>query len=337
MKRVICAIIFCAGAVLIGSPRLFAAPAPDDYYAPGTAPDHSAGTPASNAASGGTIAGGFSTEGAADAAGAPVIPFLHPVPKDVRNNEYYMESIRLADLAQKSYDEGDYDASATQAAQAAQAARQSDEYAAKLLKIKRANDSLTAARARLDWADGVNAALRYPSAYKQAVGLWDTAGGKYQADDWDGAAADAESALVLLAPFTDAPRLPGTFTVRDWARTKDCLWNIAAMSWAYNDPKKWDILYEANKDILPRPNQPDLVTPGLVLTIPSIKGEIREDMWIEGVEYPAFESGEEAAPPPPVETVPAEAPQAPADDAGDSSDGASDAGADEPAGGEAAQ
>ncbi len=276
---------------------LYAAPAPDKYY-PATGSDPKAATAASEADAPAAPEASAETSAASSTlpppapSGAtvdPVIPFLRPVPKDVRNNEYYMESLRLTDLAQASYDEGNYDTSTNYAVQAAEQARLSDEYAALLLRIKHANDSLTSARGRLDWAEGVNATARYPEPYAQATSLWDSASAKYEAQDWEGAASDADSAFALLASFQEAPRLPGQFTVRAWETTRDCLWNIAAKDWAYKDPFKWTVIYEANKDVLPRANEPDLVTPGLVLTLPSIKGEIREGMWIDGVDYPEFE------------------------------------------------
>jgi nucleoid-associated protein YgaU len=74
--------------------------------------------------------------------------------------------------------------------------------------------------------------------------------------------------------------------VRPWAESKDCLWNIAGRPWVYNDPKKWKVLYDANKSKLPDQNNPDLIHPGMVLDIPSIKGEHRSGMWESGKNYP---------------------------------------------------
>ncbi|MCL2473220.1 MAG: LysM peptidoglycan-binding domain-containing protein, partial [Treponema sp.] len=75
------------------------------------------------------------------------------------------------------------------------------------------------------------------------------------------------------------PPLPAQYTVRPWAASKDCLWNIAGRSWVYNDPRQWKRLYDANKAKMPEPNNPDLIHPGMVLDIPSIKGETRQGMW----------------------------------------------------------
>jgi nucleoid-associated protein YgaU len=80
--------------------------------------------------------------------------------------------------------------------------------------------------------------------------------------------------------------LPGQYTVRPWAVSKDCFWNIAGRSWVYGDPYKWRLLYNANKAKLPDPNNPNLIEPGIVLDIPSLQGETREGPWDANKTYP---------------------------------------------------
>ena len=79
--------------------------------------------------------------------------------------------------------------------------------------------------------------------------------------------------------------LPSQYIVRSWDISKDCFWNIAAQPWVYNDPRKWIVLYSANKSRLPDPDNPDLLPPGLILNIPSINSETREGMWLEERNY----------------------------------------------------
>jgi nucleoid-associated protein YgaU len=79
--------------------------------------------------------------------------------------------------------------------------------------------------------------------------------------------------------------LPATYTVRPWAVSKDCFWNIAGFPWVYGDPHQWRLLYNANKSKLPDPNNPDSLEPGTVLDIPSIKGELRQGAWDSGRTY----------------------------------------------------
>ena len=73
--------------------------------------------------------------------------------------------------------------------------------------------------------------------------------------------------------------LPASYTVQTWDGFKDCFWNIAARPWAYGDPHQWRVLYNANRLKLPEPDNPNLLEPGIILEIPSLRGEIREGAW----------------------------------------------------------
>jgi len=79
--------------------------------------------------------------------------------------------------------------------------------------------------------------------------------------------------------------LPARYAVRSWGVSKDCFWNIAAYPWVYGDPHQWRVLYNANKSKLPDPNNPNLIEPGIVLDIPSIKGETRQGAWDSSKTY----------------------------------------------------
>ena len=213
------------------------------------------------------------------------------VPLGIRNNKYFLESMRFADLAQKTYDDGDYDASSQYSDEAVRYAYLSDEYVRLQLKIKETDDAIAAARKRLDYADSVNAAARYPNEYRQAQGYFSEARSLRAAESWDPAIAAANRVLVALSNIGGMPAdggLPSQYTVRPWSVSKDCLWNIAGRPWVYNDPRKWQILYDANKSKMPEPNNPDLIHPGMVLDIPAIKGESRQGMWDANKTYPAL-------------------------------------------------
>ncbi|MDR2186174.1 MAG: LysM peptidoglycan-binding domain-containing protein [Treponema sp.] len=217
------------------------------------------------------------------------------IPGNIRNNKFYLESIRLTRLAQESYDYGDYDKSTEYAAQALLYAQQSDEYVALQLKIKETNDVIAAARSRFDWAASVGAASRYPGEYSQAQIAYNEALSFRSAEEWDRAIAAAHRVIDLLANVTAAApsvtvplpdgTLPARYTVRTWQIERDCFWNIAGRPWAYGDPTKWRLLYEANKTKLPEPNNPDLIEPGMILDIPSLKGEARQGLWEPGRTY----------------------------------------------------
>lgn len=224
----------------------------------------------------------------ADAA-APVIP------ANIRNNKYYRESLRLTRLARDTYDQGDYDASAAYSMEAMENARLSDEYVALQLKIKAANDAIKAARSRLNWAVSVGAPDRYSAEFTRAQTFYDLAVTERSAEHWDEAVEAANQVLAALAnvqaaspsvpPPAEGKPLPAQYTVRPWAVSRDCFWNIAGQPWAYGDSTRWRLLYEANKSRLPNPDNPDLIHPGMVLDIPGIRGEVRQGMWDPSVSY----------------------------------------------------
>ena len=213
------------------------------------------------------------------------------IPSHIRNNQYYLESLRLTKLAQDTYDYGDYDVSADFAREAIRYARLSDEYVALQLKIKEANDAIAAAKQRLDWAESSGAARQYPHEYGEAQGFYSESLSARAAEEWDEAIAAAHRVVSLLAYIT-APEgiapLPAQYTVRSWTGERDCLWNIAGRPWAYGDPFKWRLIYDANKTKMPQPNNPDLIEPGMVLDIPSVRGETRQGMWDAAKTYGAL-------------------------------------------------
>ncbi|MDR2403630.1 MAG: LysM peptidoglycan-binding domain-containing protein [Spirochaetaceae bacterium] len=219
------------------------------------------------------------------------------VPLNVRNNQYYLESVRLTKLAQESFDYGDYDASSQYAEEAQHYADLSDEYVALQLKIKETNDAIAAARKRLDWAVSIKAADRYPDEMKTAQAAYDEALSERTAKQWDPAIEAAGRVINALAYVREAdapppppraedkPALPAQYTVRPWAVSKDCFWNIAGRAWVYGDSTKWRIIYNANRAKLPNPDNPDLMHPGTILDIPSVQGETRQGMWDSAKTY----------------------------------------------------
>jgi hypothetical protein len=218
------------------------------------------------------------------------------IPQNIRNNQYFQESLRLANLAQLSYNSGEYDASTNYAEESVRYARLSDEYIALQLKIKETNDAIAAAKERLDWALSVGAHTRYPKEYGDGQEYYNASLTFRSAEDWDEAIDSANRVVRILAAVREAvsppeeavsppkeaggpPALPSQYTVRSWSVSRDCLWNIAGRPWVYGDPNQWRLLYNANRSKFPEPNNPDLIHPGMVLDIPSIGGETRQGMW----------------------------------------------------------
>jgi nucleoid-associated protein YgaU len=207
------------------------------------------------------------------------------LPRDIRNNRYFMESIRLRDLAKEAFEYGDYDASANYAVESQRYARLSDEYVALQLKIRETDIAIGAARDRIAWALSRGVDRTYPNQFRDAQGSYDEALSLREQEQWDPAIAAAQKVLYILADSSERLPLPAQYTVRTWQTERDCLWNISGYSWVYADPFQWRRLYEANRAKMPEPNNPDLIHPGTVLDIPSIRGEVRQGMWQAGRSY----------------------------------------------------
>jgi Skp family chaperone for outer membrane proteins len=203
------------------------------------------------------------------------------IPDTIRNNRFYLESLRLTEQAQAAYDEGDYDISSEYAREAIRYAELSDEYVELHLKIKEANDAIAAAEKRIEWAASSGLAKQYPDEYEEAQSGYESSLSARAEENWDGALDSAYKVINVLAfiQSPDSEALPARYTVRAWAVSNDCLWNIAGRPWAYGDPFKWRLIYDANKSKFPQPDNPNLIEPGMVLDIPSSRDEVREGMW----------------------------------------------------------
>uniref|UniRef100_A0A7C3IH78 LysM domain-containing protein n=1 Tax=Gracilinema caldarium TaxID=215591 RepID=A0A7C3IH78_9SPIR len=207
------------------------------------------------------------------------------LPAGVLNNPYYKESLRYKALAEDAFEYGDYDAAATYAAEALKNAQLSDEYIALQLTIKSAKDALASAKTRLDWATGIGADKTYPKQYASAQAYYSEAETALNEERWQDSLAASKKVIDALASVQQLAPLPARYTVRPWAQTKDCFWNISGYAFVYNDPTKWRLLYEKNKAKLRQPDNPNLIHPGLVLEIPSLYGEVRDGMWVSGRAY----------------------------------------------------
>jgi hypothetical protein len=205
------------------------------------------------------------------------------IPDRISNNEFYLRSLELSKLALETYEYGDYDASAGFAQDAIHYAELSDEYVSVQL--------IAEAKRLLTWADNNNIAARFPNNYLEGKTQYENAVEANSNEDWNEAIECAISAIEIFGAFESTGRppvastttatgtLPMQYTVRTWRVEKDCLWTIAGYSWVYGDPFKWRELYNANKDKMPDPANPDLIEPGMVLTIPSLQGESRQGIW----------------------------------------------------------
>ncbi|MDR2718933.1 MAG: LysM peptidoglycan-binding domain-containing protein [Treponema sp.] len=193
-------------------------------------------------------------------------------------NAYLMESRRLVKLAEQALSSGDYDTSARFANEAALLAKQSDVYVA-----------ITSAKRFLDQTVASGVSARFPVEYSEAESWYMQSIKARDNEEWGLAIDAANMAAQLLEGFGGVPGgsipLPATYTVQLWSVSKDCFWNIAGQPWVYGNPRQWRALYNANKSKLPNPDDPNILEPGIVLDIPSIKGELRQGTWESGKTY----------------------------------------------------
>jgi hypothetical protein len=207
------------------------------------------------------------------------------VPTSISRNEFYLRSLELNKMAAETYDYGDYEASAGFAQEAVHYAELSDEYV---------SNQLIAEAARLmKWASDNKFDTKFPGNFIDGKTHYENAVDARTNENWNDSIDSAIKAIEIFTAFqassgktvttpskpATSGALPNQYTVRTWRVEKDCLWTIAGYSWVYGDPWKWKLLYDANKDKMPEPANPDLIEPGMVLNIPPLSGEKRQGMW----------------------------------------------------------
>lgn len=205
------------------------------------------------------------------------------------NNEYQRKSRAYSELARRAYSEGDYDASIEYSRLAEENAQKSADYIQYMLARVEAEQAMNRARTRYTWAKNNKAEEKYPEAFKTATEALQAGNTAFGNKDFDVAVVCAKKVLDALAVVTgdesSFATLPAQYRIRTWRGERDCLWNIAKDKAIYDNPYLWRKLYEANKDKLPDPNNPDWVEPGIILTIPSLRGEKRSGMYDPAITY----------------------------------------------------
>ena len=211
------------------------------------------------------------------------------------NNEYQRKSRAYSELARRAYSEGDYDASIEYSRLAEENAQKSADYIQYMLARVEAEQAMNRARTRYTWAKNNKAEEKYPEAFKTATEALQAGNTAFGNKDFDVAVVCAKKVLDALAVVTgdesSFATLPAQYRIRTWRGERDCLWNIAKDKAIYDNPYLWRKLYEANKNKLPDHNNPDWVEPGIILTIPSLRGEKRDGMYDPAVTYEKLPSG----------------------------------------------
>lgn len=206
--------------------------------------------------------------------------------QSLKDNPDYRTSVKLKRQSEVAFDEGDYEESKKLANEAVLYAEKSDAWIIMMKNKYKANSALVRVKRRLDTAKRLNAKVNFPDALEKGKTLYDTANQLYVEESFLESypiSMQALDAMKDIKYVASKGNLPAAYVVMDNPGNEDCLWNIAGYENIYDNPLEWKKIYEANKSILPQPGNPNLITPGLVLTIPSLNGEVRSGTLINGV------------------------------------------------------
>ena len=192
------------------------------------------------------------------------------------NNEYYKKSVEYRTMSENALEEGEYDKSYEYAVKSREFAALSKEYIAEMVKAYRARTSLEYAKERIELARRVNLENRDADLYNSAFSFFQDSKTDFDEKKYEESLEKSQKVIELLKDVKGGKVLPAFYEVVLNEARRDCLWRIAGFDFVYGDPYKWTELYEANKDTMPEKDNPDLIVPGQLLRIPSVKGEVRE-------------------------------------------------------------
>jgi nucleoid-associated protein YgaU len=204
------------------------------------------------------------------------------------DNEYQARSRMYTKQANEAFEEGEYDQAVEFSRLAEEQAELSRAYIKKMMAKAEADKKIRLARNRIAAVESINAPVNFPMAYSAAKGELDNALALYDMENYEASAAAAQRAIDALADVRQVIPLPKYYVVRPWSQTRDCYWNISGRAYIYNNPRLWENLYQANKDNMPDPNNPNLIHPGMKMLIPSLSGEFRDGTYDPRQKYEAF-------------------------------------------------
>jgi len=151
-----------------------------------------------------------------------------------------------------------------------------------------AQSALDEGQKAYDKAIARNAKNNHPAALAEARKILEDAKASFKIEDYKTAAEQAKKAAEAFAAIPEFAPLPARYRVRYIPGETDSLWRIAGYPFVYNNNYLWMRLYNANKDLLYSPSDPHIILPGQILTIPSLKGEMREGLWDSKKTYPIY-------------------------------------------------
>lgn len=204
------------------------------------------------------------------------------------SNQYQKLARDYTAKAQEAFDSGEYDLAIEYSQKAEENAELSRAYIATMLARADAEKQIRLASNRLVYVKSIQGDVYYPMAYTAGEQHLTNAKNAFSSEQYESASSFARQALDVLAGITETTPLPKYYVVRPWAESKDCYWNISGRSFVYNDPTMWENLYQANKQNMKDPANPNLILPGMKMEIPSINGEAREGTYSPDQRYDTF-------------------------------------------------
>jgi nucleoid-associated protein YgaU len=204
------------------------------------------------------------------------------------NNEYQKLANEYTKKADAAFEEGDYDLAVEYSLKAEENAELSQAYIQMMLAKADAEKQIKLAGNRYAQVQKIRGEMNYPVAFNAGKTAYEKALQEYENQEYVSASAYAIEALEAFAGIKEITPLPQFYTVRPWADTRDCYWNISGRPYVYGNPTLWENLYQANKSKMKRPENPDLIHPGMRMLIPSISGEYREGDYSSKKQYEPF-------------------------------------------------
>lgn len=192
-----------------------------------------------------------------------------------KNNTYQKLADEYTKKAENALDAGEYDDAVEYSKLAEENAELSKAYIQMMMAKGTAEDTIKMAKNQIVWAEKIDAPHTFPMAYTSAKDNLANAESSFEAEDYAKATEYAKASLAALDGIREVTPLPEFYIVKPWAETKDCYWNISGRPYVYNNPLLWENLYQANKSAMPKPEDPNLIHPGMKMKIPSLTGEYR--------------------------------------------------------------
>ncbi len=205
-----------------------------------------------------------------------------------KNNTYQKLADEYTKKAELALDAGQYDDAVEYSKKAEENAELSRAYIEMMMARNQAEDTIKLAKTQIAYAEKIDAPNIYPMAYTSAKENLENAESAFSGEDYPKAIEYAKASLAALDGIKEVTPLPEFYIVKPWAETKDCYWNISGRPYVYNNPLLWENLYQANKANMPKPEDPNLIHPGMKMKIPSLTGEYRSGTYDPKKSYDTY-------------------------------------------------